>query len=122
MPTRAPAASPFFVTKTQHAGAFLLMPEALDWLATAQDCFADDCGSLRQGLLTSVFSLVIGLERVFHRDERADAGFARLCGDRRCPSRHTRRRLAASPGLVRSRCLLPPDVPVALAPQRRRDG
>jgi hypothetical protein len=58
-------------------------------LATAQDCFADDYGSLRQGLLTSVFSLVIGLERVFHLDEMADAGFARLCGGRRCPSRHT---------------------------------
>ena len=33
------------------------MPEALDWLATAQNCFADAYGSLRQGLLTSVFSL-----------------------------------------------------------------
>jgi hypothetical protein len=64
------------------------MPQALDWLATAQDCFADDYGSLRQGLLTSVFSLVIGLERVFHLDEMADAGFARLCGGRRCPSRY----------------------------------
>ena len=44
---------------------------------------------MRQGLLTSVFSLVIGLERVFHLDEIADAGFARLCGGRRCPSRYT---------------------------------
>src|SRR5437762_706876 len=68
---------------------FLLMPEALDWLATAQDFLADDYGSLRQGLLTSVFSLVIGLERVFHLDEMDDAGFARLCGGRRCPSRYT---------------------------------
>jgi hypothetical protein len=33
--------------------------------------------------------LVIGLERVFHLDEMADAGFARLCGGRRCPSRYT---------------------------------
>jgi len=65
------------------------MPEALSWLATAQDCLADDYGSLRQGLLTSVFALVIGLERVFHLDEMADAGFARLCGGRRCPSRYT---------------------------------
>jgi hypothetical protein len=76
------------------------MPEALDWLTTAQDCFADDYGSLRQGLLTSIFSLVIGLERVFHLGEMADAGFARLCGGRRCPSRHTvggwRRHLAGS--------------------------
>jgi hypothetical protein len=65
------------------------MPPALDWLATAEHCFADDYGSLRQGLLTSVFSLVVGLERVFHLDEMEDPGFARLCGGRRCPSRHT---------------------------------
>jgi hypothetical protein len=65
------------------------MPQALDWLATAEHCFADDYGSLRQGLLTSVFSLVVGLERVFHLDEMEDPGFARLCGGRRCPSRHT---------------------------------
>jgi hypothetical protein len=65
------------------------MPTALDWLATAQDCFADDYGSLRQGLLTSIFALVVGLERVFHLDDMADAGFARLCGSRRCPSRYT---------------------------------
>jgi len=54
---RAAAGAPFFSAKTQYAGAFLLMPEALDWLATAQNCFADAYGSLRQGLLTSVFSL-----------------------------------------------------------------
>jgi hypothetical protein len=65
------------------------MPPALDWLATAEQCFADDYGSLRQGLLTSIFSLVVGLERVFHLEEMEDAGFARLCGGRRCPSRHT---------------------------------
>lgn len=65
------------------------MPAALDWWATAQDCFADDYGSLRQGLLTSIFGLVVGLERIFHLDEMADLGFARLCGGRRCPSRHT---------------------------------
>jgi hypothetical protein len=28
------------------------MPQALDWLTTAEQCFADDYGSLRQGLLT----------------------------------------------------------------------
>lgn len=65
------------------------MPSALDWLATAEGCLADDYGSLRQGLLTSIFSLVIGLERVFHLDEMEDAGFARLCGGQRCPSRYT---------------------------------
>jgi hypothetical protein len=64
------------------------MPTALDWLATAEQCFADEYGSLRQGLLTSVFSLVVGLERVFHLDQMEDLGFARLCGGRRCPSRH----------------------------------
>ena len=65
------------------------MPTALNWLATAEQCFADDYGSLRQGLLTSIFSLVVGVERVFHLDEMEDPGFARLCGGRRCPSRHT---------------------------------
>jgi hypothetical protein len=65
------------------------MPFALDCLATAEQCFADEYGSLRQGLLTSIFSLVVGLERVFHLDEMEDAGFARLCGGRRCPSRYT---------------------------------
>jgi hypothetical protein len=65
------------------------MPAALDWLHTATPCFADEYGSLRQGLLTSIFTLVIGMERVFHLDQMEDAGFARLCGGRRCPSRHT---------------------------------
>ncbi len=65
------------------------MPSALNWLAVAEQCFADEYGSLRQGLLTSIFALVIGMERIFHLDEMEDAGFARLCGDRRCPSRHT---------------------------------
>ncbi len=65
------------------------MPAALSWSATAEECFADDYGSLRQGLLTSIFSLVVGMERVFHLDEMEDAGFARLCGGRRCPSRYT---------------------------------
>jgi hypothetical protein len=65
------------------------MPSALEWLATAEECFADDYGSLRQGLLTSIFSLVVGLERIFHLDEMEDPGFARLCGGQRCPSRYT---------------------------------
>jgi hypothetical protein len=65
------------------------MPAALDWLATAEECFAAADGSLRQGLLTSIFSLVVGLERVFHLEEMEDPGFARLCGGRRCPSRYT---------------------------------
>jgi hypothetical protein len=65
------------------------MPSALDWLATAQTCFSDAYGSLRPGLLTSIFSLVIGLERVFHLQQMEDPGFALLCGARRCPSRYT---------------------------------
>jgi hypothetical protein len=40
-------------------------------------------------LLTSVFSLIVGIERMFHLDEMEDVGFALLCGGRRCPSRHT---------------------------------
>jgi hypothetical protein len=38
--------------------------------------------------LTSVFGLVIGLERIFHLDEMDDRGFALLTGGRRCPTRH----------------------------------
>ena len=63
------------------------MPSALGWLATARDCFTDDCGTLPRGLLTSAFALVVGLERMFHLDEMNDLGFAVLTGGRRCPSR-----------------------------------
>jgi hypothetical protein len=62
---------------------------ALNWLRCAQECFRDDYGALRQGLLTSVFSLLLGLERLFHLEEMEDVGFALLCGGRRCPSRYT---------------------------------
>jgi hypothetical protein len=65
------------------------MPSALAWLTTAQACFNDAYDCLRQGLLTSIFSSVIGLERVFHLQQMEDPGFALLCGGRRCPSRHT---------------------------------
>jgi hypothetical protein len=61
----------------------------LSWLGCAQECFRDDYGTLRQGLLTSVFSLIVGIERMFHLDEMEDVGFALLCGGRQCPSRHT---------------------------------
>jgi hypothetical protein len=64
------------------------MPQALDWLNVAQGCFADEFGTLRRGLLTSVFALVTGLERIYHLDEMEDLGFAVLTGGRRCPSRH----------------------------------
>lgn len=63
------------------------MPQALDWLHTAQACFSDDYGSLERGLLTSVFGLVIGLGRIFHLDEMEDRGFAVLTGGRHCPTR-----------------------------------
>jgi hypothetical protein len=64
------------------------VPEALDWLATAEDCFPDRYGSLRRGLLTSIFALVVGLPRIFHLDSLEDRGFALLTGGLRCPSRH----------------------------------
>jgi hypothetical protein len=74
---------------TQYAGAFLLWPQVLSWLDTARDCLSDDYGSLQRGFLTSVFALVVGLERVFHLDQMQDQGFALLTGDaRRCPSRY----------------------------------
>jgi hypothetical protein len=64
-----------------------MLGPALNWLATAQQCFADDFGGLTRGLLTSTFALIVGLERIFHLDEMEDPGFARLTGGRRCPSR-----------------------------------
>jgi hypothetical protein len=63
------------------------MPQALGWLATARGCFADECGTLPRGLLTSAFALVVGLERVFHLDEMNAVGFAVLTGGCRGPSR-----------------------------------
>src|SRR6266571_6319106 len=88
-PAGPAAGAPLFVAPTHYAGAFLLMPQALQWLQTAQACFSDDYGSLDRGLLTSVFALVTGLQRIFHLDEMADVGFALLTGGRRrCPTRH----------------------------------
>lgn len=65
-----------------------MMGPALEWLNVARSCFADDFGCLTRGLLTSVFALVIGMERLYHLDQMEDAGFAVLSGSRRCPSRH----------------------------------
>ncbi len=65
-----------------------MLGPALNWLATARQCFDDPCGGLTRGLLTSAFALVVGLGRVFHLDQVQDAGFARLTGGRRCPSRY----------------------------------
>ena len=117
-PAAVPA-PPFSSARTQYAGAFLMLGPALDWLATARDCFADDYGTLTRGLLTSVFALVVGLERIFHLDEMEDPGFALL--DRRppLPVAPQRRRLAPPPALVRGRCLLPPHQPLALDPGRQ---
>jgi hypothetical protein len=44
---------------------------------------------LQPSFLTSVFTLVVGIERLYHLDEMEDVGFALLTGGRRCPSRHT---------------------------------
>jgi hypothetical protein len=88
-PASASAGVPLFYARTQYAGAFLLMGDALDWLNVAQGCFADEFGTLQRGLLSSVFALVIGLERIYHLDEMEDQGFAILTGGRRCPSRYS---------------------------------
>jgi len=66
-----------------------MLGPALGWLATAQQCFADEYGTLTRGLLTSAFAPVVGLQRLWHLDEMEDAGFALLTGGRRCPSRHS---------------------------------
>ena len=65
-----------------------MLGHALDWLSVARDCCRDPVGGLTRGLLTSVFALVVGLERVFHLDQMEDRGFALLTGGRRCPSRY----------------------------------
>lgn len=84
----AGAAGGSFFAPTQYAGAFLLLPIALNWLSTAKECFRDEYGSLCRGLLTSLFALVVGLQGVFHLDQMEDLGFALLTGGRKCPSRH----------------------------------
>lgn len=66
-----------------------MLGEALGWLQTARQCFADPTGTLSRGLLTSIFALLVGLERIYHLDDMEDPGFALLTGGRRCPSRHT---------------------------------
>ena len=66
-----------------------MLGPSLGWLAIARQCFPDEFATLTRGLLTSIFALVIGLERIFHLDEMEDAGFARLTGGRRCPSRYS---------------------------------
>jgi hypothetical protein len=63
------------------------LPRALDWLTTAAACFEDAYGSLRRGLLTSVFAPVVGLARVFHLEQMADRGFALLTGGSAGPTR-----------------------------------
>ncbi len=78
----------FHFASTQYAGAFLLMPQALRWLAVANDCFADDYGTLQRGLLTSVFAPLVGLSRIFHLEPMNDTGFAWLTGGLTCPSRY----------------------------------
>ena len=60
----------------------------MNWLSIANDCFQDPYGSLRRGLLTSVFCPLVGVERIFHLDQMADPGFALLTGGWSCPSRH----------------------------------
>jgi hypothetical protein len=64
-----------------------MLGDVLSWLATARHCFADECGTLTRGLLTSAFALVVGLERIYHLDQMEDPGFALLTGGRRGPSR-----------------------------------
>lgn len=57
----------------------------MNWLATAQDCLPG-AASLRPSLLASIFTLVVGVERLFHLDQMEDIGFALLSGGR-CPRR-----------------------------------
>ncbi len=61
----------------------------MTWLAAAQDSLPDPIGVLQRSFLTSVFNVVVGIERLFHLDQMEDVGFALLTGGRRCPSRYT---------------------------------
>jgi hypothetical protein len=65
------------------------MGPALDWLATARQCFTDVDSGWRRGFLTSIFAPIVGLERIWHLQEMEDTGFALLTGGRRCPCRHS---------------------------------
>jgi hypothetical protein len=65
-----------------------LLPSALTWLQAARHTLADEAGIGVSSFLTSVFSLVVGVERLFHLDQMEDLGFTLLCGGR-CPSRFT---------------------------------
>jgi len=51
--------------------------------AGGTSCFSDDYGSLQRGFLTSLFMLIVGIERVFHLEGMDDPGFALLTGDPR---------------------------------------
>ncbi len=86
-PVPLPPPALHFAT-TQYAGAFLLMPQALRWLAVANGCFTDNYGTLQRGLLTSVFAPLVGLNRIFHLEPMNDTGFAWLTGGLTCPSRY----------------------------------
>jgi hypothetical protein len=67
----------------------LLLGEALGWLEVARDSLSDPFGTLRRGLLTSVFAPVVGLERIWHLDQMEDLGFALLSGGLGPPSRYS---------------------------------
>lgn len=58
------------------------------WLHAAQDTLPVSSGIDTSSFLTSVFNLIVGVERLFHLDQMEDLGFALLCGGR-CPSRFT---------------------------------
>jgi hypothetical protein len=66
-----------------------MLGDVRSWLATAQQCCADDYGTLTRGLRTSAFAPIVGVERLWHLDARDDLGFAVRTGGRRCPSRHS---------------------------------
>ena len=48
----------------------------MTWLAAARATLPDEAGMLPSSFLTSVFTLLVGIERLFHLDAMADVGFA----------------------------------------------
>ena len=61
----------------------------MTWLAAAKDSLPDPTGVLQRSFLTSIFNVIVGIERLFHLDQMEDLGFALLSGGHRCPSRYT---------------------------------
>ena len=97
-----------------------MLPAALAWLRTAQECFDDEEGSLTSGLLTSVAMLVVGLERVFHLEEMEDMRLRPIVGRESSSLALHGGSLATTHPLAGGRRLLSPNQPLGIDSRPRR--